>query len=193
MFVGGAGFRTTCTFTVPDASVAFAAGARKDTCASSSSVMVISPSPARPPVAPPPRFVAARVGLAPVEEAGIDTVTVLSAASASPRAASVSVASVALGVPDPSNDSVLDGASNVTPAGAPERARVKCVPASPPVNCKGAASASPSVSARLSVRVSVAVAAASSSVAVLSGVESVTVVASLSSTATSADAGLPTA
>ena len=160
----------------------------------SSSSIAISPSPARLPVAPPPRPVAASFGALPVEEAGMDTVTVSSSSSASSSALSMSVASVALGVfVGPSNVTVLVAEANVTPVGLPESASVNSAPAEPPENCKGAASASPALRARPRFSLIVAVAEASPSFAVLSGVESVTVVASLSFTDPSADAGLPNA
>ena len=76
------------------------AGSTVATACDVESSSVICPSPVRAPAAPPPRPVAVSFGALPVEDDGIDTVTVRSAAAASARAPSESLRiPVALPIP----------------------------------------------------------------------------------------------
>ena len=151
----------------------------------SSSLRTICPLPVRLPVAPPSRPVAVRIGGVPVEEDGIETVTVSSVVSTSWEALSNTVATVALPLVLPVKVTVPP--LRATPVGLPERDRVKSVPTAPPLNPSGTPRLSPARRGRPRVNTTLAVSVLLPSVAVVSGVVRVTVVASLSFTFTVAE------
>ena len=162
------------------------------TAAAALSSSVMTPLPARLPAAPPERPAAARTGALPVEAAGMETVTASSVVSASARAVSVSVAAAAV-VPEVGPVKVTVVPPSVTPAGGcAGSARSKSVPAAPPAKASGIPSDSPATRPRFSVSAMRAVSVALPSVALVSGVVRVTVVASSSARVSVAPAGSAT-